>query len=149
MIIRDAVEADCLAIVRMLADDQIGATCEDPSEPLQEAYRQSFAEIQASPDNRMMVVEIDGAVVGCLQLTVVPGMSHMGARRGNVESVRVASHLRGRGIGEALLRHAAEEARRAGCRTLELTTNAVRVDARRFYERIGFKASHIGMKLPL
>lgn len=149
MIIREATAEDLPAMVAMLADDPLGATRERFADPLPDEYRRGFAEIEASPDNRLFVVEIDGAVVGCLQLTVIPGLSLLGTKRGLVEGVRVAASLRGRRIGEALIEHAAAEARAAGCRMLELTTNAVRVDAKRFYERLGFKASHIGMKLDL
>ena len=94
----------------------------------------------------MLVAEADGEVVGCLQLTVIPGLSRMGATRGQLEGVRVSSKHRGRRIGEALVEAATDRARELGCSIVQLTTDRTRLDAHRFYERLGFVSTHIGMK---
>ena len=99
--------------------------------------------------NDLLVAAIADDIVGCLQLTIIPGLSRLGAIRGQIEGVRVASTHRGQRIGEALMRHAIDRCRAAGCSLLQLTSDVTRTDARRFYERLGFQATHVGMKLPL
>jgi GNAT superfamily N-acetyltransferase len=146
-VVRRALASDVPAIVALLADDPLGATRE--RDPHDAAYQRAFAEVDADPAQLLVVAEQDGEVVGTLQLTVLPGLSHAGARRAQVEAVRVAAHRRGEGLGAALLRWAADEARHRGCAVVQLTSNASRADARRFYERLGFVASHTGFKLPL
>lgn len=148
-VVRSATTADLPAIVRLLADDTLRATRERPGEPLAAEYSRAFAAIQSHGGNDLLVATSDGEVVGCLQLTIIPGMSRLGAVRGQIEGVRVASSVRGRGIGEVLVRDAIERCRQAGCALVQLTSDVRRVDARRFYERLGFEASHIGMKLTL
>ncbi|MBP5856726.1 GNAT family N-acetyltransferase [Marivibrio halodurans] len=143
MTIRDARAEDLDAIVRLLAEDSLGAV---PEEPGADSYRRAFAAIEESPDNRLLVAEHDGAVVGTFQLTFIPNLSLHGGPRAQIEAVRVASALRGRGIGEAMMRWAIERAGEAGCVLVQLTSNARRADARRFYERVGFVASHVGFK---
>src|SRR5690606_35611479 len=101
------------------------------------------------PDIHLLVAEDSGRVVGCLQLIIMPGLSLMGTTRAEIEAVRVASSARGQRIGERLIEAAIQRARSRGCRLVQLTTNKSRVDAQRFYERLGFTATHIGMKLPL
>lgn len=145
---RLATPADLPAIVRLLADDSLGAGRERDEHPLPPAYAAGFAAMSAQ-DGRIILAELDGAVVGCLQLTVIHGVAQLGLTRAQVEAVRVAASHRGRGIGEALMRHAIELVRQDGCALVQLTTNAARADARRFYERLGFAPSHIGMKLSL
>ncbi len=146
---RPATEADLPAIVRLLADDPLGAARERYRDPLPDEYRRAFAAM-ARQEGNDMIVAVDGEdIVGCLQLTLIPGLSRRGATRAQIESVRVAGSHRGRGLGEALLRHAIERARAAGCGLVQLTSDKSRPDARRFYERLGFKASHEGMKLSL
>ena len=103
----------------------------------------------AQSGNLMLVAAAGGAVIGCLQLTMIAGLSRTGTKRAQVEGVRVAAFRRGEGIGEALLLHAIELARQEGCSLVQLTSDKVRTDALRFYERLGFVASHIGMKLSL
>lgn len=145
--IRPARREEVPAIVALLADDPIGRGREAPGNPLPAAYWQAFDDIAAQPGNLLLVAEIAGAVVGCLQLTMIPGLSRRGAKRAQVEGVRVAASRRGQGIGERLLRHAITVARDDGCALVQLTSDIRRPDARRFYERLGFVASHIGLKL--
>lgn len=135
--------------MRLLADDALGATREHPEEPLAQAYWDAFAAMGAQEGNELLVAELDGAIVGCLQLTIVPGLSRGGMTRGQLEGVRVSAGHRGHGIGEVLARAAIDRARAQGCRLVQLTTDKTRVDAHRFWERLGFEASHVGMKLPL
>lgn len=147
--IRVATSADLSAIVRLLADDALGATREHYADPLPAEYTRAFAAMQAQGGNDVLVAIADGEVVGCLQLTIVPGLSRFGAIRGQIEGVRVASTHRGQRIGEAMVQHAIERCREAGCSLVQLTSDVTRVDARRFYERLGFEATHIGMKCKL
>jgi len=149
LIFRPARREDVAQIVRLLADDQLGATREQIADPLPALYLEAFEEVAADPHQELIVVDLDGSVVGCMQLTIIPGLSQQGARRAQIEAVRVDASLRSQGIGERLIRHAIERARYHRCRFMQLTTNRVRVDAHRFYDRLGFKASHLGYKLPL
>ncbi|MCK6452229.1 MAG: GNAT family N-acetyltransferase [Alphaproteobacteria bacterium] len=146
---RPATEADLPAIVRLLADDELGAARERYAEPLPDEYRRAFAAIARQEGNQVIVAVEDGVVVGCLQLTLIPGLSRLGVTRAQIESVRVADSHRGKGLGESLVRHAIDRARECGCGLVQLATDKSRLDARRFYERLGFTASHEGMKLVL
>jgi GNAT superfamily N-acetyltransferase len=148
-VFRDAVEADVPTIVAMYAADPLGETREDATEPLLESYWSAFAEIDADPRHRLIVAELDGEVVGTLQLSFVPHLVLRGGERAQIEAVRIHAGHRGSGLGEAMLRWAINEASDRGCRLLQLTTNVERDDAKRFYERLGFTASHAGMKLAL
>jgi ribosomal protein S18 acetylase RimI-like enzyme len=145
--IRSAREADLAAIVALLADDPLGREREQDSDPLPFAYRQAFSDMEEQLGNRMLVAEQEGVLIGCLQLTVIAGLSRRGAKRAQIEAVRVGSAWRGQGVGERLVRHAITLARAAGCCLVQLTTDKSRNDAHRFYEGLGFTASHIGMKL--
>ena len=147
--VRVATREDLPAVVRMLADDPLGAQREDFADPLPGAYGAAFDAMAAQGGNHLLVAELDGAVVGCLQLTLIPGISHLGAIRAQIEGVRVDGRFRGHRIGEALLRDAIDRSRAAGARMAQLTTDVSRADAKRFYERLGFVHSHAGMKLPL
>jgi len=147
--IRAAHGHDVAAIVALLADDPLGRGREDLADPLPEAYVRAFDGIATQPGNFLFVAELAGAVVGCLQLTVIPGLSRRGMTRGLIEGVRVAASRRSQGIGERLVRHAIDAAREAGCGLVELTSDRSRIAAHRFYERLGFHASHVGMKLVL
>lgn len=147
--IRLAVQDDLPAVVRLLADDALGAARERHAEPLPAEYTSAFAAMRAQGGNDLLVATQAGDVVGCLQLTIIPGLSRLGAVRGQIEGVRVASSHRGQKIGEALLRDAIERCRQAGCSLVQLTSDVSREDARRFYERLGFEATHVGMKLRL
>ncbi len=147
--VRLARRTDVPVIVQLLADDPLGATRERPEEPLAQAYWDAFDAIAAQRGNEVLVAEAAGEVVGCLQVTVIPGLSRTGTTRGQIEGVRVGARYRSQGVGEALVRAAVERARELGCRLVQLTTDRARPDAQRFYERLGFEASHVGMKLLL
>ena len=147
--IRLAERADVPAIVRLLADDVLGATRELPGEPLAQPYWDAFDAMSAQGGNELYVAEAHGEIVGCLQLSVIHGLSRIGMTRGQIEGVRVSSRHRGKRIGEAMITAAIERARALGCKVVQLTTDRTRVDAHRFYERLGFEATHVGMKLTL
>jgi ribosomal protein S18 acetylase RimI-like enzyme len=149
MIIRDARREDVPAIVAMLADDTLGRSRERFEDPLPQPYWDAFTAIEADPNNRLLVMEIEGALAACLQLTFIPGLSRLGAERAQIESVRVAAAHRGAGLGGKLIEAAIAAARRRGAQIVQLTTDKTRADARRFYEGLGFVASHEGMKLSL
>jgi ribosomal protein S18 acetylase RimI-like enzyme len=146
---RNAVAGDLPAIVNLLADDALGQTRERAEDPLPQEYRDAFAAMGRQAGNTLIVAVEDGAVVGCLQLTLIAGISRLGMTRAQIEGVRVDRRYRGQGLGEALFRHAIERARQQGCGLVQLTTDRTRADAQRFYERLGFEASHLGMKLDL
>jgi len=143
--IRRARREDIGAIVRMLADDQLGAARDDPGDL--EPYLRAFEEIDADPNQLLVVVASDNEPVGTLQLTFIPGLARRGALRGQIEAVRIHADHRGSGLGADLVRWAIEESRRRGCALVQLTSDISRADAHRFYERIGFVASHTGFKL--
>jgi ribosomal protein S18 acetylase RimI-like enzyme len=147
--IRVATPDDLPAIVRLLADDALGAKREIVSDPLAGVYLDAFDAMRAQTGNELLVAECGSEIVGCLQLTLTPGLSRAGMTRGTIEGVRVSSQHRGQRIGELLMRAAIDRAREAGCGLVQLTTDRTRVDAQRFYERLGFEPSHIGMKLHL
>ena len=146
---RLARREDVPAIVRLLADDTLGAQRESAAEPLPEVYSSAFEAVEASPDNEIIVGESGGAVVACLQITYIPGLGRKGVLRAQIEAVRVASSMRGVGLGERLMRVAIDRARQRGCGLVQLTSDKERSDAHRFYERLGFAATHDGMKLEL
>jgi GNAT superfamily N-acetyltransferase len=144
MEIRRAVAADVPAIVSMLADDPLGASRERPGDP---SYAEAFAEIDADPRQVLVAAVAGDEVVGTLQLTFIPGLSRLGSTRALIEAVRVRADQRGGGLGGDLIRWAVETARARGAALVQLTTDASRKDAHRFYERLGFEATHVGMKL--
>ena len=162
---RHATTNDLPEIVRMLADDFLGQQRERFEDPLLESYIKAFREIEADPNNELIVAvsseppNVSGEyppgttggsdVIGTLQLTYTPSISFQGGRRCTVESVRVDEKYRGHGIGREMMLWAIKRAREKGCISMQLTTNAERADAHRFYENLGFTASHIGMKLKL
>ena len=147
--IRKAIDADLTAIVTMLADDALGATREDNSRPLNQCYIDAFKAIDNDPNQLLAVVERDGIVVGCLQLSFIPGLSRKGMWRGQIESVRITSDIRGGGIGRQMIEWAIEQCRKRNCGLVQLTTDKSRADAIRFYKSLGFVDSHEGMKLSL
>ncbi len=147
--VRRAERADVPAIVRLLADDHLGATREIVSDPVAQVYLDAFDAMAAHQGTELFVAEMDGDVVGCLQLDIIHGLSRMGMTRGQIEGVRVSSARRGHRIGEQLVRAAIDRAREHGCRAVQLTSDRTRIDAHRFYERLGFVTSHVGMKLTL
>ena len=147
--LRRAVAGDLPALVALLADAPLGGTREAHAGDDLAPYRRAFARIDADPAH-LLVVAVDGDdVVGTVQLSFLPGLARRGALRAQFEAVRVRSDHRGRGLGEAMIGWAIEEARRRGCALVQLTTDKARADAHRFYERLGFVASHEGLKLPL
>ncbi|WOH49686.1 GNAT family N-acetyltransferase [Bradyrhizobium sp. sBnM-33] len=146
--IRPARREDVGTIIAMLADDRLGGARERIEDPLPQSYFTAFERLQHDPNILLVVAEDgEGAVVGCLQLCILPGLSLQGASRGLIEDVRVASHCRSRGIGEQMVQWAVAEARARECKLVELLTHHTRVDAQRFYERLGFARSHVGMTL--
>ncbi|MDJ0920107.1 MAG: GNAT family N-acetyltransferase [Henriciella sp.] len=150
MIFRDAIRDDLPAIVQMLADDRLGATRETFADPLPDAYATAFDDICDQTGNRLIVaVDEYDRVSACLQLTFIPGIARRGMKRGLIEGVRVRRDLRGTNIGTRLFEYAIEAARTAGCGLVQLTTDKQRPDAHSFYEKLGFEASHTGMKLIL
>jgi ribosomal protein S18 acetylase RimI-like enzyme len=145
--IRRARRDDVGAIVAMLADDPLGSGRERIEEPMPACYFRAFEAVERDPNIQLVVAEEGGAVVGCLQLCILPGLSSQGASRALIEDVRVASHRRSRGIGEQLVQWAVGQARDDGCKLVELLTHHTRVDAQRFYKRLSFAPSHVGMTL--
>src|SRR3954470_15137842 len=146
--IRRARRDDVGTIVAMLADDPLGGARERIEDPLPPSYFQAFEKVDRDPNIQLVVaVNGEGAVVGCLQLCILPGLSSQGASRALIEDVRVASHCRSRGIGEQMVKWAISEAQSKGCKLIELLTHETRLDAQRFYKRLGFAASHVGMTL--
>jgi ribosomal protein S18 acetylase RimI-like enzyme len=146
--IRRARREDVGLIVAMLADDPLGGARELVDGLLPQSYFTAFEAVDRDPNIQLVVAEDDeGAVVGCLQLCILPGLSSQGASRGLIEDVRVAKRCRSRGIGEQMVQWAVVEARAKECRLVELLTHHTRVDAQRFYQRLGFARSHVGMTL--
>lgn len=149
MIYRDATLADLPTIVAMLAEEQIGGRADDPAEPLDPAYLAAFDAIDRDPNQRLIVAELDGVIVGTMQLSWLPGLLNRGALRGQIEAVRIASDKRSLGLGAVMIGWAVERFRERGCFMAQLTSNNDRVAAHRFYERLGWKKSHAGFKLEL
>ncbi|SCL50141.1 Predicted N-acetyltransferase YhbS [Micromonospora citrea] len=147
VIFREAVRADLPAVLALLADDVLGRS-RDFTE-VDAAYEKAFADISADPRNQFIVADADGELVGCMQLTYIPGLSRHGAERQLVESVRVRSDLRGQGLGRQMMVWAVDQAKQRGCALVQLTTDKSRPDAHRFYVGLGFTPSHEGMKLSL
>ncbi|WP_345632901.1 GNAT family N-acetyltransferase [Rugosimonospora acidiphila] len=147
MIIREATRADLPAILALLVDDDLGA--DRDSVEVDEAYERAFADLDADPRALQIVGEQDGQVIGCMQIVYLPGLSRHGARRAQIEAVRVRSQRRGQGLGRQLMDWAIAHAAQRGCTIVQLTSHKSRVDAHRFYVRLGFVASHEGMKLTL
>jgi ribosomal protein S18 acetylase RimI-like enzyme len=143
--IRPARREDVAAIVAMLADDRLGSARGRVEDPLPAAYYEAFARVERDENLQLVVAESEGRVVGCLQLAILPGISSQGGMRGLLEDVRVASDCRSRGIGEQLVQWAVTEAKARGCNLVELLTHQTRTDAQRFYKRLGFTSSHVGM----
>ncbi|MFL1431674.1 MULTISPECIES: GNAT family N-acetyltransferase [unclassified Nocardiopsis] len=135
---------DVPAIVRLLADDQLGASRESPDEP--EVYRGAFEDIDADPNQFLAVLRRGDRVVGTLQLTFIPGLSRQGSLRAQVEAVRVHDGERGTGLGTALMEWVERAARARGAVLVQLTSDRAREDAHRFYERLGYTPSHLGFK---
>jgi GNAT superfamily N-acetyltransferase len=150
VVLRRAMPADVTAIVDLIAADQLGASRDGIRDATDRAaYDAAFAAIDADPAQLLVVAEVAGRVVGTLQLTFIPGLARRGALRAQIEAVRVEDGLRGVGLGSAMLDWAIDEARRRGCALVQLTSDKSRGNAQRLYRRLGFVASHEGMKLKL
>jgi len=150
VLLRLARRDDVPAIVGLLAADQLGAGRDGVHDAADlQAYEEAFRAIDADPAHLLLVAESGGAVVGTMQLSFLPGLARRGAMRAQIEAVRVAGGARGSGLGAAMMRWAIEEAGRRGCGLVQLTSDKSRTGAHRFYERLGFVASHEGMKLRL
>ncbi|MDO8324844.1 MAG: GNAT family N-acetyltransferase [Phenylobacterium sp.] len=146
-VFRPARREDVARIVELLADDPLGSGRERFEDPLPETYYAAFDRIEASDGNSLTVAELEGAVVGCLQMTFIPGLSNQGADLALIEGVRVDTTLRSQGLGAQLIAHALEVARARGCQAVELFTHKSRTDAHRFYDRLGFEQSHVGYRI--
>lgn len=146
---RRAQASDLPAIVGLLADDPIGRLREDATEPLPAAYGEAFAAIEADPNQLLAVATEGDRVVGTLQITFIPGLSRKGMWRGQIEGVRIAASHRGAGLGRRAFEWAIEECRTRGCGLVQLTTDRERPEAHRFYDQLGFEATHLGYKKAL
>ncbi|MCX5036698.1 GNAT family N-acetyltransferase [Streptomyces coelicoflavus] len=145
--IRPTTTEDIPAVVAMLADDPLGAQRESPGDL--GPYMAAFERLRTDPNQHLVVAVREGRIVGTLQLTIIPGLSRRGATRSIIEGVRVHGDERGSGLGTRLIEWAIDESRRQGCHLVQLTSDQTRTDAHRFYERLGFSASHTGFKLQL
>ena len=146
---REATRADLPGMVHLLAHDPLGTHREAPSDNPSPAYASAFQAIAADPNHQLLVAEVEGRMAGFLQLSFLPHLTYQGGTRAQIEGVRVAEAFRSQGVGEALFHEAMRRARERGCHLVQLTTDLRRPDALRFYERLGFQATHHGMKLHL
>jgi ribosomal protein S18 acetylase RimI-like enzyme len=146
---RLATAADLPEIVRLLADDHLGGNRERYADPLPREYGEAFAALQRIGAEVILALDDGGAIIGCLQLLVLPGLGSLGKQRAQIEAVRIDSVLRGKGLGSELIGYAVQRAKEKGCKLVQLTSDNSRQGAHRLYERLGFKASHVGMKLYL
>jgi len=149
ILFRSARRADLPSIVRMLADDDLGSQRERYESPLPESYYSAFEQINNDPNHELIVAERNGEVIGTLHLMFLPSVSFQGGLRAQVESVRVDKRFQSQGIGSEMMKWSVERAKQRGAHVFQLTTHKSREDAHRFYERLGFKGTHLGMKLSL
>ncbi|MET8880872.1 GNAT family N-acetyltransferase [Streptomyces rubiginosohelvolus] len=145
--IRPATPDDLPAVVAMLADDPLGAQRESPDDLT--PYQEALQRLADDPNQHVVVAVRQDRVVGTLQLTIIPGLSRQGSTRSIIEGVRIHGDERGSGLGTQLIQWAVDESRRQNCQLVQLTSDVTREDAHRFYERLGFTASHVGFKLAL
>jgi GNAT superfamily N-acetyltransferase len=146
---REARETDVADLVKLIADDLLGATREDLSAPLNHRYTDAFHSIEKDLNNELTVVESNGELVGMLQLTFIPYLTHTGSLRCLIEGVRISKAHRGKGLGSKFINWAINRAKERKCGIVQLTSDKQRPDAIRFYESLGFVASHEGFKLKL
>ncbi len=146
---REAQENDLSHLVSMLADDELGAKREVLSQPLNQSYIEAFILIDKDPNNELIVVEYSNQLIGMLQLTFIPYLTYIGSWRCLIEGVRIHSEFRGQGLGEQIFRWVIDRAKEKKCQLIQLTSDKQRPDALRFYEKIGFVATHEGFKLKL
>jgi GNAT superfamily N-acetyltransferase len=147
--IRPAARDDVPAIVALLANDPLGAQREHDTDPLPQAYYEAFDSINGDDSHELVVMETKSEVIGTLQLSILPYLTYQGGARGLIEAVRVKAGERGIGLGARLIQWAVDRAREHHCHMVQLTTDKARPDAAAFYEKLGFKASHEGLKLHL
>lgn len=147
IVMREARAEDLPVLIAMLADDQLGQSREEVTDPVAPCYVAAFEAMARDPNNVLAVAEEAGRVLGTLQVSYLPGLARRGAWRGQIEAVRVAREARGRGLGEHMMLWAIGLCRARGCALVQLTSDASREGAHRFYDRLGFKASHVGFKL--
>ena len=143
---RPALIDDLPTIIGLLADDVLGQGRENMGPPLHSDYLDAFEAINNDPNQIFVVFEVEGVIIGCLQLSFIPGLSRQGAWRGQIESVRVSSETRGVGLGQEMIKWAIDSCRERGCRIIQLTSDKTRQDAAEFYRALGFVASHEGFK---
>jgi GNAT superfamily N-acetyltransferase len=146
---RLAKRADLPSIVRLLADDELGSQREQYEDPLPEVYYSAFEQIESDPNHELIVAERNGEVIGTLHLMLLPSISYQGGLRAQIESVRMDKQFQSRGIGSAMMQWSMQRAKQRGAHIVQVTTHKSREDAHRFYERLGFKGTHLGMKLNL
>ena len=146
---RLAKRSDLPSIVRMLADDDLGSRRERDEDPLPEAYYSAFEQIEHDPNHELIVAERNGEVIGTLHLMFLPSISYQGGLRAQIESVRVDKQFQSQGIGSAMMQWSMQRAKQRGAHIVQLTTHTTRADAHRFYERLGFQGTHLGMKISL
>lgn len=144
---RKATRKDLPAIVEMLANDKLGMQREAFSNPLPASYVKAFEEIEKDPNQELIVGELNGEVISTLQMTYIPGLTYQGSIRVLVEAVRVRDELTGKGIGKQMMEYVVQRAKERDAYIIQLTSNKQRPDAIRFYARLGFEASHEGMKM--
>lgn len=149
VLFRAARRADLPAIVRMLADDDLGSQRECYEDPLPERYYSAFEQIDSDTNHELIIAVCDGEVIGTAHLIFIPSISFQGGLRAQIESVRVDKRFQSQGIGSQMMKWSMDRARQRGAHVIQLTTHKTRLDAHRFYERLGFKGSHLGMKLSL
>ena len=147
MKIRKANQSDLVHIIALLADDELGKKREDYRDPLPSRYNEAFLKIEQDPNQHLIVVEEDGEIIGTAQLTFIPYLTYQGGIRSQIEAVRIRSDKRGTGIGEKLFQWMIGKAKDGGAHLIQLTTDKQRPEAFRFYEKLGFEATHEGMKL--
>ncbi|MEM7112796.1 MAG: GNAT family N-acetyltransferase [Chloroflexota bacterium] len=147
--IREANQADLSAVIHLLVDDDLGRQRETEETVISQSYYDAFAEIEQDPNNAIFVAERDGQIIGAFQLMYLPSLSFQGGKRAQIESVRVATTLRGQGIGRVMMRWAIDQARQNGCVMVQLMSSKSRARAHHFYEQLGFSITHVGMKLML
>ncbi len=149
LVFRTASRDDVVNIIRLLADDPLGAKRERYQDPLPSNYYNAFSAIDGDPNNELVVACKSEQVVGVLQLTFIPYLTYQGGGRALIEGVRVDATLRSKGVGRTMFEWAISRAKQRGCQLVQLTMDKSRPDTRRFYESLGFQATHDGMKLHL
>ncbi|MDQ3005276.1 MAG: GNAT family N-acetyltransferase [Chloroflexota bacterium] len=149
IVFRAATYADVPSIIRLLADDELGSQREKFENPIPESYYSAYELIDKDPNHELIVADLDGDVIGTLHLIFLPSLSFQGGLRAQLESVRVDTHHQNQGVGSQMMKWAIRRAKDRNAHIVQLTTHKSRADAHRFYERLGFKGTHLGMKLSL